>query len=514
MFSNIRVRFAPSPTGDLHIGGLRVALLNWLFARQRKGIFILRIEDTDQKRYQPQSVHSIVEGMTWAGLTWEEGPYLNPETGEIEQKGGYGPYFQSQRTDLYRAHIEILLKNGWAYRCFCTPERLDDMRKRQERLHLPPMYDKKCRTLNNDEIGARLANGESHVVRLKVPAEGGVEVEDLIRGTVRFDLRQVDDQVLLKSDGYPTYHLANVVDDHAMAISHVLRGEDWISSLPKHILLYRAFSWEAPQFGHLPLILAPDKTRLSKRHGAVSVLAFRELGYLAEALLNFTLLLGWNPGKGSEQEIFSKDAMTEKFTLEGVQKSPAIFNYEKLNWMNGQYIKNMEIKKLMPYVLPNLLKSGALVSLGEHAWTTAQGMTVDERYLHEALALARPRLMLLNDDWVKELDYLFAVPEFKVDMLAGKKGSRGSALHALRDVLAYIMTLDEKMWELSDKVQALESCVKQWIVEKKYTNGEILWPLRVALTGREQSPSPFEVMAVLGKDESRARVEQAINILE
>ncbi len=525
----IRVRFAPSPTGDLHIGGLRVALFNWLFARQHGGIFILRIEDTDQKRYQPQSVRSIVEGMKWAGLDWEEGPTIEVKSqkskvksegvpseqdsqgSQILERGEYGPYFQSQRTETYRTHVELLLKNGNAYPCFCTPDRLEEMRKQQEAMKLPPMYDKCCRKLSAEEAAKKLDKGIPHVVRLKIPDAGRVEITDLIHGNLSFNLSLVDDQVLMKSDGFPTYHLANVIDDHFMRITHVLRGDDWISSLPKHILLYRAFQWEQPQYGHLPMILAPDKTRLSKRHGAVSVLAFRDAGYIPEALLNFTLLLGWNPGKGSAQEIFSKEQMFTVFSFDGIQKSPAVFNYEKLKWVNSHYIKLLSPAALVAHTLPILLKAGLIMRLEERMWTTADGRHVNEQYIHNVLTLIQPRMDIFNDEIIQDLDYFFSVPVYDPSMLIWKKGNREGALHMLKEMLNY---LDAHI-SVSDEIQKdrLEAEVKQWISDRSYNNGEVLWPLRVAVTGREKSPSPFEVITVLGKAETLSRMRHAIENL-
>lgn len=505
----IRVRFAPSPTGDLHIGGLRVALFNWLFARQHGGSFILRIEDTDQKRYQPESVSTILEGLTWAGLDWDEGPHpetriLKPASQEVT--GSHGLYFQSQRTEIYLKHVEMILAKGAAYRCFCTTERLEQMRKEQETRKLPPMYDKRCVKLSSQEVDQKLKEGIPHVIRLKVPGEGRIETEDLIRGKVLFDVSLVDDQVLLKSDGYPTYHLANVVDDHLMSITHVLRGEDWLSSLPKHILLYQGFGWEQPQFGHLPMILAPDKTKLSKRHGAVSVLALRDLGYFSEALLNFTLLLGWNPGKGSGKEIFSKDEMIKFFSLEGIQKSPAIFNFDKLNWMNEQYIKKMPRGAFTDVVLPHLIEAGLLTTLETEKWVTADRRTVHRDYLEKSSVLVQPRLTFAKDI-VTENEYFFDEPSYVPSLLQWKNKGDAHARTHLRAAHEYIASLDAYDFNLS----ALEAHVKQMIKEKGFGMGDVLWPLRVALTGRDKSPTPFEVMEILGKEESLKRISGAID---
>ena len=291
----VRVRFAPSPTGFLHVGGLRTALFNYLFARNSGGKFILRIEDTDRARYVEGAVDNLITTLRWAGLDYDEGPVVG---------GDFGPYVQSERLAIYKKHVDVLLEKRVAYRCFCTPERLDAMRKEQEKKKLQPKYDRTCLSLSENEIEANLSAGKPYVVRLKVPDNVTIKFSDIIRGDVEFASERVDDQVLLKSDGYPTYHLANVVDDHLMNISHVIRGEEWLSSTPKHVLLYEAFGWELPKFAHLPLLLNPDRSKLSKRQGDVAVEDYRDKGYLKEALVNFVALLGWNPG--DDMSIFAR----------------------------------------------------------------------------------------------------------------------------------------------------------------------------------------------------------------
>ncbi|OGL77923.1 glutamate--tRNA ligase [Candidatus Uhrbacteria bacterium RIFCSPHIGHO2_12_FULL_54_23] len=502
----VRVRFAPSPTGDLHIGGMRVALFNWLFARQQGGDFVMRIEDTDQARYKPESVRSIVEGLSWAGLDWDEGPFM--EKSHIRENGECGPYFQSQRTEQYRKYVDELLEKGAAYHCFCTVERLEQMRKDQEARKAPPRYDRHCARLTAGEVKKKLDAHTPHVIRMKVPEQGRREVDDAVKGKVSFDLSLIDDQVLLKSDGFPTYHLAVVVDDHLMEITHVFRGEEWLPSTAKHLLLYEAFGWEQPQFGHLPLILAPDKTKLSKRHGAVSVLAFREAGYLPEALLNFTLLLGWNPGKGSEKEIFSKEEMMAHFSLAGIQTSPAIFNYEKLNWMNGQYLKRLSLRALTDDALPCLTEAGLLTRLEAEEWITADGRSVKRAYVEQAVALAQPRLMCVKDV-VQESDLFFIELSYDARLLQWKQTGLANARARLLDVRGLIGTAETR----DATPPTLEEKMKAWIREKGHDMGDVLWPLRVALTGREESPSPFEVMDVLGKEETIKRIDAAIEKL-
>ncbi|RLC83882.1 MAG: glutamate--tRNA ligase, partial [Chloroflexi bacterium] len=318
----IRVRFAPSPTGQPHIGNIRTVVFNWLFARQHHGKFILRIEDTDRSRYAPNAVKVIKDSLRWLGLDWDEGPDIG---------GPYGPYVQSQRLEFYREKAEELIEKGWAYRCNCTPERLERIRKEQRARVETPMYDGHCRELPPDAISP----DEPHVIRLKVPREGTTTVHDLLRGDITFENRLIDDQILLKSDGFPTYHLAVVVDDHLMNITHIMRGDDWISSTPKRVLLYQALGWEPPVYAHVPLVLGPDGKKLSKRHGAVSIADFRKQGYLPDALFNFLALLGWSPGEGEEQEIFSREELLELFDIQHINLASAVFSYDKLDWMNG-----------------------------------------------------------------------------------------------------------------------------------------------------------------------------------
>jgi len=313
----VRVRFAPSPTGYLHVGGLRTALFNFLFARHSGGKFILRIEDTDRARYVEGAVDNLINTLRWAGLDYDEGPSAG---------GELGPYVQSERLEIYDEHVRILLESGAAYRCFCSPERLETMRKEQEKKKLQPKYDRTCLRLSPKEIEDNLTANKPFVVRMKVPDDATIRFSDIVRGEVEFSTERVDDQVLLKSDGYPTYHLANVVDDHLMKISHVIRGEEWLPSTPKHVLLYEAFGWEMPVFAHLPLLLNPDRSKLSKRQGDVAVEDYRDKGYLKEALVNFVALLGWNPGDA--REIFSLKELEKEFSLDKVNKSGAVFNVE------------------------------------------------------------------------------------------------------------------------------------------------------------------------------------------
>src|SRR3989344_2939014 len=335
----IRTRFAPSPTGAPHIGNIRTALFAWLFAKHHQGTFLLRIEDTDQARLQKGSLEAIIESLHWLGITIDEGIIADGA-----EKGLHGPYIQSQRLSTYHHHILRLLETGDAYPCVCTKERLEELKKQQKTQGMPPGYDNACRT-RDIPIQEKIQSIGAYPIRLAMPQQGIVTFEDSIRGTVSFDLALEDDPIILKSDGFPTYHLASVVDDHEMNISHVIRGEEWISSTPKHSVLYQAFGWNQPVFAHLPMILGSDRSKLSKRHGAQSVLEYQQQGYLPQALMNFLALLGWNPG--TDQEIFSKDELINTFSLDRVQKSPAIFNTEKLDWISHHYITTLSDTQLL-----------------------------------------------------------------------------------------------------------------------------------------------------------------------
>ncbi|MEO6990883.1 MAG: glutamate--tRNA ligase, partial [Candidatus Baltobacteraceae bacterium] len=362
----VRTRVAPSPTGDPHVGTAYVALLNYCFAKQHGGDFLLRIEDTDRARSTPESERAILDALHWSGLRWDEGPDVG---------GPHGPYRQSERTEIYREHTDRLLAEGHAFRCFCTPERLDAMRAAQRAAGRPQAYDGLCLTLEGAQVEANLRAGVPHVVRLKVPREGVVLVHDLIRGDVEFAWDSVDMQVLLKSDGMPTYHLANVVDDHLMEITHVMRGEEWLSSAPKHILLYRYFGWEMPQIAHLPLLRNPDRSKLSKRKNPTGILFYRRMGYLPETLLNFLGLLAMSVGEG--EEVMNLAAMVARFRLEAVALGGPVFDVAKLDWLSGRYLR----ETLDPAQFAQRLR----------AWT------YDEEQLGRIAALAQPRIERLGD---------------------------------------------------------------------------------------------------------------------
>ncbi len=489
MTNTIRVRFAPSPTGYLHVGGARTALFNWLFARQHNGAFILRIEDTDRKRYEPEAVGNILESLRWLGLEWDEGP---------EVGGDYGPYFQSQRLDLYQKYAQQLIDSGHAYRCYCSPERLGQTREERRRRGEPNLgYDRHCRYLTARERDEYEAQGIVTVVRLKVPLEGQTSFHDVLHGDITVDNASLDDLVLLKSDGYPTYHLANVVDDHLMEISHIMRADEWLPSVPKHVLLYDAFGWEIPVYAHLPVILAPTgKGKLSKRHGGVAVHEFRREGYLPEAMVNFLALVGW--AYDDKTEFFTCQELIERFDLEGVSKSPAAFSYDKLEWMNGVYIRQLTQDDLYERLLPFL----------------AGGLGVEESELREReetreiVPLIQERVKKLTDA-VELVDFFF-VDRISCDpaLLVGKKMTAAESLAALRKArgtLAALPNFDEETLE-----EALRALVEELGLKARQLFGII----RVAATGKKVAPPLFGTLSVLGRERVLKRLDYAEQALE
>jgi glutamyl-tRNA synthetase len=490
----IRVRFAPSPTGDPHIGNIRSALFNWLFARHHNGEFILRIEDTDKNRAVEGSLEKILENLKWLGLNYDEKPYV-----------------QSERLEIYKKYVEQLLKEEKAYYCFCSSERLEKMRKEQIEKKQAPKYDRKCLSLTKEEIEKNLKEKIPYTVRLKIP-EGETNFKDLIRSKVSFQNKEVDDQILLKSDGFPTYHLANVIDDHLMKISHVIRGEEWISSTPKHIILYQAFGWELPQFAHLPIILGPDKSKLSKRHGAVSVLEYRDQGYLPDALIDFMVLLGWNPK--TEQEIFSREELIKQFSLDKVQKSGAVFDIKKLDWINGQYIRKMDLEKLTKMCISYLEKAGLIETKNKKQKTKNKnfknkqtGEEIDFDYLKKVVALEQERMKKISE--IPELvGFVFADKlNYSSELLKWKKMDSKAIYDSLTLSQEKIYKISEKDFSKKNIEESLREIIDSDLI--KLNTGELLWPLRAALTGLKFSPGPFEVAEVLGKEKCLERIEEA-----
>jgi glutamyl-tRNA synthetase len=503
----VRVRFAPSPTGFLHIGGLRTALYNELYALKNGGKLILRIEDTDQARFVPGAVENLIRTLAWAGVKPDEGPYLD-EGGQVQQRGDNGPYIQSQRLDLYRKYADELLKNGRAYRCYCTAECLEEMKKGQATAGRPIMYDKRCCRLTPADAEAKQKENAPHVIRLRVPETGTTEFHDAIRGLVKFANATVDDQVLIKSDGFPTYHLANVVDDHLMAITHVIRGEEWLPSTPKHVLLYQAFGWQPPVFAHLPLLLNPDRSKLSKRQGDVAVEDYRKHGYLPEAIVNFIALLGWNPS--GSKEIYVKDELVSEFALEKINKAGAVFNREKLDWLNREYIKHLTDDRLAELSLPFFVEAGLLRRDGAKVVGTAGDEDLGGM-LTKVLSLERQRVDKLADLPAVSEFYFKSELRYDVSILPWKKSTPEVARERLAGLVAYAESLPEAAFSA---VKELETMTLEFVAGKGWTNAESLWPMRVALTAAAASPSPFEVAWCLGKEKTVKRLKQALAALK
>lgn len=483
MDQKVRTRIAPSPTGYVHVGTLRTALFNYFYAKQNNGTFFIRLEDTDRTRLVEGSAENLINVFKDLKINFDEGLDLD-EKGNIIQKGEFGPYIQSERLHLYQEAIKQLLEKGIAYHCFCTKERLDEMRKEQQALKLTPKYDRKCANLSREEVEQRIQNGEKYVIRLRIP-EGETTFEDEIRGTVKFSNDQLDDQVLLKADGFPTYHLAVVVDDNAMKTSHIIRGEEWLSSTPKHIILYNALNYNLPKFAHLPLLLNPDKSKLSKRQGDVSVEDFLKKGYLPETLINFIGTLGFNPR--SDQEIYSLQELINEFDLKKVNKAGAVLNHEKLNWMNGQYINSLEHEKLRDII----------ENFHNHQLTETE---------FKLVIIEKSRIDNIND-FSKIWENPYNIVQ-DANLLVWKKAEAKDSLKELQDIQKYIESSD-----FTD-INEIEQNIKNWIKNQGKNNGDVLWPLRVALSGQEKSPSPFELLWAFGKEKSLEKINKSIDKLE
>jgi len=484
----VRVRYAPSPTGDFHVGGARTALFNYLFARHHGGQFILRIEDTDQKRYNPQALEWLLNGLRYLGLDWDEGPSVG---------GDYGPYTQTERLDIYRTHCNQLIDEGHAYRCFCTPERLAAVREERAKNNDPTTgYDRHCRNLDPAEAADRAARGESHVVRAKLPLDGEITARDMIRGDITFQNAQLQDAVIMKSDGIPTYHLANVVDDHLMEISHILRGDEWVNSLPLHLHLYHAFGWQPPAMAHLPLILNPTgKGKMSKRESRapdgrllpVFVRTFEELGYLPEAMVNYLALLGWS--FDGQTELMTMAELIERFSLDRVNASPAAWNYDKLDHFNGHYIRELAVDDLTDRLLPHL---------------SAAGIQADRETMLKITPHIQERLKTLLDaaEWV---DFFFVdeLPDYDPTGLIPKKAEATTALTALQKA-AEILTSTEFSHD------ALNTALRAAAGDLGLKVGQMFQPIRVAVAGKMVAPPLFETLEILGRDTVLERVKQAI----
>lgn len=482
-----RTRIAPSPTGYIHIGTLRTALFDYFLAKQTGGQFILRIEDTDQARLVEGALQSLLETFKKLGIEFDEGPSLQVD-GSIVQKGDCGPYIQSERLDIYKKYVDQLVKQKDAYHCFCTKERLDEMREQQRATKQTPKYDRACADLSETEVKSRIDSGEQYVIRMRVP-QGEIEVNDVVRGSVKFQNSDIDDQVILKSDGFPTYHLAVVVDDALMKITHVIRGEEWLPSTPKHIMLFKMLGFDVPVFAHVPLLLNPDKTKLSKRQGDVAVEDYLKKGYLPEALLNFIGTLGFNPT--GDREVYDFEELITMFDLSKVKKSGAVMNVEKLDWMNNQYISKLEkedlIEKTRPFVSVDL----------------------DNDVIGRALMIERNRVNRL-EEFQDRLEQYAVEFEYSPDLLVWKKSDSKDAKEQLENLKKFLESLEDAMFI---NVESIEREVRVYISEKSLDNGSVLWPLRVALSGLEKSASPFELLWIFGKEKGINKIKRAIDLL-
>lgn len=484
--SEIRVRFAPSPTGYLHIGGARTALFNWLFAHSMGGKLILRIEDTDIERLKEDSVSQILTSLKWLGLNWDEGP---------EVGGDYGPYYQSERFAIYRKYVEMLLDSGKAYYCFCSAADLETAREKQRAAKKPFRYARTCRDLPIEKARARIAAGETASVRIKIPLEGSITVKDLIHGEVTFNMDQFDDFVIMKSNGIPTYNFAVVVDDHLMHISHVLRAEEHLSNTPKQLLLYKALDWAPPKFGHMSMILAPDRSKLSKRHGATSVEEFRSQGYLAEAIVNYLTLLGWGPG--DEREIFSLDETVQLFKLEQMSKKAAIYDTKKLTWMNGQYLSTLPLKKILPGAKAFFIKNGLV---------TEDWINTHEEYFAHLVDVVRVRVKTLQE--VSDAATYFFKDIDSYDSKGVVKHFKKENIQLLEQCVTALEA--DQVFDLA----STESVYKNIAAANNISFGKLIHPTRLALTGRTVSPGMFDVIVLLGKEKTLARLRNAIEYIK
>ena len=482
----IRTRYAPSPTGKMHVGNLRTALYEFLIAKHEGGDFLFRIEDTDTERYVEGAIDIINNTMSKAGLVYDEGP---------GKDGGYGPYVQSERvkSGLYLEYAKQLVEKGEAYYCFCSKERLDKLRADSvnENGKETAKYDKHCLSLSKEEVEAKLAAGEPYVIRQNNPQEGTTVFSDIIYGDISVDNCELDDMVLIKADGYPTYNFANVIDDHLMKITHVVRGNEYLSSAPKYNRLYEAFGWEIPVYLHCPTITDENHKKLSKRRGDASFEDLLDLGFLPEAIVNYVTLLGWSPS--DDREIFTLDELIECFDYTRISKSPAVFDVQKLRWMNSEYIKAMDEEKYFEMALPEVKK-----------------VITKDLNLKEIALLCKTRIEVFPDI-PEKIDFFEALPEYDVAMFTHKKMKTNSenSLAALKDMLPKIEALEEFT------IEAIEKMAMEYVAEKEIKNGQALWPLRTAVSGKQMTPAgAYEIMEILGKEESVNRIKVGIKMLE
>jgi glutamyl-tRNA synthetase len=495
----VRVRIAPSPTGLFHLGGLRTALTNYLFACKERGVFIVRVEDTDQARLVPEAISDMLESLKWSGIEIDEGTtkvvsrqssVIGGNTKEkynaikksVIQKGNFGPYIQSERLPIYKRYADELLRKKLAYPCFCSTKRLEEMRKNLIAKGLPPRYDRCCLTLAPEEVKNRMAK-EPFVLRLKIPATGKTAFTDLVRGKIVMENKLLDDPILIKSDGFPTYHFAVVVDDHLMRISHIFRGEEWISSTPKHILIYKAFDWPIPSIGNLTNILNVKGGKLSKRDGDVSVSDFRKKGYLPEAVINFVALLGWNPK--TTQEIFSLSELVKEFDVKKLNKAAPRYDQKRLEWFSAHYIRQKSVADLSKLCAPYLEKG-----------------VKDKNLIKKIVTVQQPRMHTLSEI-NQEIEFMFKQPKYPKQVLRWKDMDDRAVIESLRKALQVLEKIPDNKFTLANLEKPLMAAAGE-------NRGPFLWPLRAALTGQKQSPSPFECTWMLGKGETIKRIKSAI----
>lgn len=485
---SVRVRFAPSPTGFVHIGSLRTALYNYLFAKRMGGEYILRVEDTDRTRIVDGAIENMLEAMAWAGVNHTEGVVLG-ENKEITQVGEYGPYIQSERLDIYKDYIQQLLDSGKAYYCFCSKERLDEVREKQKEAGETPKYDGNCRNLSKEEVEAKLAAGEEYVIRLKLPENHVIKFTDLVRGETEFNTDELDDQVLIKTDGFPTYHFAVVIDDHLMKITHVIRGEEWISSTPKHVYLYEAFGWEAPTFVHLPNILNKEKKKLSKRHGDVAVEDFKKKGYLPEGLVNYVALVGWSPD--DNQELFTMKELEEHFSIERVSKSGGVFDTDKLNWVNQHYIKDASDEYITDLAIPFLIEAG---------YITEEDAKNRYDFVKDMVSVVKEKLQYVKE--VTEHVNIFFGDKVELETEECREFLK------LEHIPTLINALEEKMGA-SDEIneEAFKAMLKEIQKEHGIKGKNLFMGTRIILTGQMHGPDLPKAAAVIGKDTCLNRIE-------
>ena len=480
MAKKIRTRFAPSPTGKMHVGNLRTALYAYLIAKHEGGDFLLRIEDTDQERYVEGALDLIYKTMSEAGLEHDEGP---------DKDGGFGPYIQSERmkTGMYLDYAKQLVEKGEAYYCFCTKERLQKLHEEDE----DAKYDKHCLSLSKEEVEEKLAAGIPYVIRQNNPTEGETTFDDVIYGTITAPNEELDDMILIKSDGYPTYNFANVIDDHLMEITHVVRGNEYLSSAPKYNRLYEAFGWDVPVYVHCPTITDENHKKLSKRHGASSFEDLMNLGFLPEAVVNYVALLGWSPSE--DREIYSLEELVDAFDYKRINKSPAVFDLVKLKWMNGEYIKAMDEARYEEYAIPEIKKT-----------------ITKDLDLKKIAGLVKTRIEVFPDI-AEKIDFFEELPEYDVAMYTHKKMKTNSenSLVALEELLPRYEALEDY------SIAGIEAVAKEYVAEKEIKNGQALWPLRTAVSGKQMTPGgAYEIMEILGKEESLARIRKGIELLK